>query len=71
MDSIWNICFNFLWRGLDYHQYFPWIACKRLTIPKELGGWGLKYYPSVSRALAAKGILRLISSDGLWVNVTK
>lgn len=56
MDSIRTIFFNFLWRGSYYKQSFPYIAWKRLTIPKEMGGWGLKLYPCFSRALEAKGI---------------
>ena len=66
IDSIKQICFNFLWRSSENKSACTWITWK---FPKEPGGWGLAYYPSFVRALATKGIWRLISREGQWVKV--
>ena len=64
MDNVRNIWFNFFWRGIENQSACPWRAWRRLYLPKDMVGWGLKYYPSFSRALATKGIWRLIYGKG-------
>jgi hypothetical protein len=40
-----------------------------LAIPKYLGGWGLKNIFLFAKALVAKSVWRLISTDNLWTQV--
>jgi hypothetical protein len=44
---------------------------KKLVVPKENGGWGLKNPFLFSKALAAKNVWRLIQGKGLWVQVIR
>jgi hypothetical protein len=44
---------------------------KKLALPKENGGWGLKNPFMFSKALATKNVWRLIQGIGLWVQVIR
>lgn len=55
--------------GSSEGKSFAWVALNKISLPKELGGWGLKNPSSFAKALAAKVIWRLLNSDGLWAEV--
>jgi hypothetical protein len=42
---------------------------KRIALPKEMGGWGLKYFHQFAKALATKCVWRLSLGKGLWSKV--
>lgn len=42
------------------------VKWRKLTKPKEDGGWGLKNIHLFRMALAAKSLWRLMHNEGLW-----
>lgn len=54
LDKIKNICFTFLWDGLQDKKVLSWVRWEHLALPKYLGGWGLKNIYNFSITLAAK-----------------
>jgi hypothetical protein len=45
------------------------VKWKRVALPKDMGGWGIKDLSLFSKALSAKCVWRLITVDGLWTQV--
>jgi hypothetical protein len=69
LEAARNSPFRFLWSGKKESHVTPWVRWKRIVVPKALGGWGLKNIYLFSKALAAKGGWRLISTTSLWTKV--
>ena len=66
---ITNFYRNFVWRNQEKDNTFAWIVWDRISRPKQWGGWGLKYLPLFSSALAAKMCWHLITGQSLWKEV--
>ena len=66
-----KICFKFLWFVSLEQQDLAWISWKILAQPKVCGGWGLKLPAIFSKALAAKGVWRVLKGDELWIKVVQ
>ena len=63
------ICFTLLWQGKKEIHTRRWVKWDRITIPKALGGWGLKNIFHFSIDLVAKCGWRLISTTSPWTEV--
>lgn len=37
LEKVRKMSFKFLWAGEQKKNHFPWVSCKRIAIPKELG----------------------------------
>lgn len=68
-----NICYsieklmrNFLWSGNDNHQRMHYVSWKKIYLPKEEGGLGVKYISEVNEACFLKLGWRAISTNNLW-----
>lgn len=66
-----KLCFSFLWRGKKDKQVIPRVHWNRITLPKALGGWGLKNIFLFSKALAVKVPWYLIFTHNLWTEVVQ
>jgi hypothetical protein len=44
---------------------------EKLSLPKSLGGWGLKNIHLFSKSLATKNGWNLIENNGLWFQIFK
>jgi hypothetical protein len=56
LDKLKRISYNFLWyRGMD-KRITPLLKWKRFTIPKEMGGCGLKNIFNFVYSLSTKNI---------------
>lgn len=69
LNRIQHICHRFLWNGNKKGKVFAWTRWSLVTTPKKWGGWGLKYLPAFSQALAAKQGWLLLKQDSLWAEV--
>jgi len=69
LEKVRLIFFIFLWVGSKDHFVIPWVKWDILASPKSLGGWGLKNIFYFSKALAAKSVWRLITTDSIWNKV--
>ena len=69
LEKALKLCFSFLWRGKKDKQVMPWVRWSCISLPKALGGWGLKNIFLFSKALAAKVPCCLISIHSLWMEV--
>jgi len=47
----------------------PWVIWECVALPKALGGWGLKNMFLFTKALAGKGVWRLLTTTSLWTRV--
>ena len=65
------MCAIFLWSGDKDHYVVPWVKWEKIAVPKSLGGWGLKNVFIFSKALAAKGVWRLLTTNSLWKEVVE
>jgi hypothetical protein len=64
LDNLGRISYIFLWsRSMD-KRGISLVKWKRVIIPKEVGGWGLKNIFKFSIALSVKSEWRLISNKG-------
>ena len=63
--------FNFIWRGSENQSAYPWIAWKRLTLPKEMEGWGINISHIFARSLTTKGVWMILEGRELWVKVAR
>jgi hypothetical protein len=64
-----KLCSKILWAGTKEKVVFPLVKCSTLSIPKYLGGWGLKNVFLFSKDMDANSVWRLISKDNLWTQV--
>jgi hypothetical protein len=71
LEVIRKLCYRYIWSGDNEKRGFSLASWKKLAIPKENGGWGLKNPFLFSKALATKNVWRLIQGIGLWVQVIK
>ena len=55
LEKARRICFRFLWSGKQETHVTPWVRWERISIPKGLGGWGLKNIFLFAKYLVAKG----------------
>jgi hypothetical protein len=69
LEAARKLSFRFMWSGKKYTNVTPWVRWKRIVILKSLGSWGLKNIHVFSKALAAKGGWRLLSTNILWTKV--
>jgi hypothetical protein len=69
LEAARKLSFRFLWSGKKDTNVTPWVRWKRIAVPKDLGGWGLKNIHVFSKALAAKGGWHLLSTKSLWTKV--
>eukprot|EP01018_Ginkgo_biloba_P002192 Gb_33330 [translate_table: standard] len=69
LEKIRKLSFRFLWSGNSENESIPLVKWQTIATPKSLGGWWLKNIHLFGKALAAKGVWRLISSKGLWRQV--
>ena len=69
LEKLCRICFTFLWQGKKENPSRPWVKWEIITIPKALGGWGIKNIFRFSSALVVKCGWRLISTTILWTEV--
>jgi hypothetical protein len=65
LEAARKLSFRFLWSGKKDIHVTPWVRWKRIAVPKALGGWGLKNIHVFSKALAAKGGWRLLTTNSL------
>jgi len=66
LETAQRLCFTYLWRGNREAKVMPWVRWERITLPKSLGGWGLKNIFYFLKALAGKVTWRLISTTSPW-----
>jgi hypothetical protein len=71
LNKIRQLSFQFLWSGSKENKSLVSASWKKLAIPKDLGGWGLKNIFLFSKALAAKNVWSLIQGSGLWPRVLR
>eukprot|EP01018_Ginkgo_biloba_P023075 Gb_32325 [translate_table: standard] len=69
LDKIRKLSFRFLWPGNREKEGIPLVKWQVVAAPKASGGWGIKNLHLFGKALAAKFVWRLISSEGLWCQV--
>ena len=43
LEHVRRLCYIFLWKGRSKDFHYHWVACSKLALPKDLGGWGLKH----------------------------
>ena len=74
--SSWNFGTNYenllqlyVERDSIHEKYYQWVAWNKITLPKYLGGWGLKHPTCFVKELVDKGFWRIIKGEGLWVKV--
>jgi hypothetical protein len=63
-----KLCFWYLWKGKRDRGGIPLVKRQTLSKPKNQGSWGLKVLPLFSKALAMKGMWRILSLKdyGSW-----
>lgn len=69
LKKIRRLCFSFLWSGSKDKKTIPWVGWERISLPKALGGWGLKNIFHFLKALVAKSGWRLITMKSLCTEV--
>jgi hypothetical protein len=60
MEVIRWLCYRFIWFKKQEKKGFALASWKKLSLPKEKGGWGLKNPFLFSKSLATKNVWRLI-----------
>eukprot|EP00253_Pinus_taeda_P020087 PITA_20087 len=70
LGRLQQMCNRYLWNGNQEKRIFAWISWKKITLPKNWGGWGLKELPDFTMALAAKMGWTLLTSQNLWAQVS-
>jgi hypothetical protein len=71
IEKIKKLSLNFLWSRDREKRGITLVKWKRVALPKDMGGWGIKYLSLFAKALSAKCVWRLITVDGLWSQVMK
>lgn len=66
LETIRKFCYKFNY-SRDQKKKGLMIASWKNSIPKAIGGWGLKNPFLFSKALAPKNVWRPIQRTGLWV----
>jgi hypothetical protein len=69
LDKIRRLCFRFLWVGQKFPGGIHLASWKALSLPKELGGWGLKYIRLFTKSLAGHNMWHLSMGNSLWIRV--
>jgi hypothetical protein len=69
LHKIRKICFHFLWAGNIEKRSYPLVKWSTLSMPKALGGWGIKNLIWFSKSLVAKSLWRLLHNEMLWGKV--
>jgi hypothetical protein len=64
--NIRQLRYIFLWLGSREKKGTALAKWHSLTLPKEMGGWGLKHIHSFGEALPTKCVWILIRGKGLW-----
>ena len=54
LEEARGICFSFLCNGKHEAHVTPWVRRENISIPKGLGGWGLKNIFLFAKSLADK-----------------
>lgn len=66
-----KITANFIWGGSSAHRKFHLVKMDAISIPKHLGGWGLKDLRQFGWALICRTLWRGIFGDGPWSNIIR
>jgi hypothetical protein len=61
-----RLSFKFLWAKDSEKKNFPSVSWKKIDVPKEMGGWGIKNIHCFAKSLAAKCVWRSLEGKGLW-----
>ena len=70
LTKIRKKCFSFLWTSSKKAEGIPLVKWRVISLPKELGGWGIKNLDLFCKALAAKTMWRFFqNSESLWGRV--
>lgn len=64
--SIEKLLRNFLWFGNDNQQRMHYVSWKKICLPKEDGGLGVRYISEVNEACIFKLRWRTLPSNNLW-----
>jgi len=57
---------NFIWGGCREKRKYHLTSLRNITLPKELGGWGILDIRTFGKALLCKSLWRGISEVNLW-----
>jgi hypothetical protein len=69
LSKIRKVSFIFLWSGNCASEGIPLVKWSKITMPKNLGGWGLKNIYQFSQSLVAKSLWWLTHNSLLWGRV--
>lgn len=71
LDGIRRRMFQFLWAGNSTIYKFHLSAWQHISLPKSIGGWGLKHLAWFVDALGAKTLWRALFGDTLWSDIIR
>jgi hypothetical protein len=66
---IWKCCFNYPWRGNGEYKSLHLASWKKIALPKEFGGQGLKDIHKFGKALASILLWNVISKASMWSDI--
>ena len=64
LTKIRKKCFSFLWMARKQAEGIPLVKWRVISLPKVLGGWGVKNLELFCKAIAAKNLWRLFQNLG-------
>jgi hypothetical protein len=69
VGKIRNPSLNILWSGDKEKRGIALVEWKKVVLPKEKGGWGIKYLSLFAKVISTNYVWRPINEDGLWIQV--
>ena len=63
--------FHLLWSGSSETRKFHLVSWDKLSLPRDMGGWGFKHLSHFNAALRSKSLWRCLFGKGLWGNMIK
>ena len=71
LSKIKPFLFLFLWSGCSMSRKFHLVSWEKLSVPRNLGGWGVKHLGHFNSALCAKMLWRCLFSKCLRGKIIK
>lgn len=63
---------NFFWGGGVDHKRMSYVAWNRITMPKGMGGRGLRSLAEMNKALVLKNVWKIATGQGaMWIQVIR
>lgn len=66
-----NLMENFIWGGSEDKRKYHLTKLRNISIPKDLGGWGIMDIRTFGKALLCKSLWRGMSGASLWSSILR